>query len=94
HPKYLIMANSWPWFVYKDGKYDPAHPTEGLFQGSLLVKAFQLMFTSPSSVTDENIPNPQPKKWCYERCTCTNVASPLQMKKVEPQTITYVVVQM
>ncbi|KAF8447390.1 hypothetical protein L210DRAFT_788758, partial [Boletus edulis BED1] len=38
HPEYLITANSWPHFLYKDGKYDPAHPAEGLFQGSLLVK--------------------------------------------------------
>ncbi|KAI9566744.1 hypothetical protein HD554DRAFT_2025084, partial [Boletus coccyginus] len=94
HSEYLIMANLWPWFIYKDGKYDPAHPAKGLFQGSLLVKAFQLMFTSSSSVTDENVLNSQPKKQHYvERHTRTNVADLLQMKKVELRTIAYVAVQ-
>ncbi|KAF8440992.1 hypothetical protein L210DRAFT_3399936, partial [Boletus edulis BED1] len=94
HPEYLITANLWPRFLYKDGKYDPAHPAEGLFQGSLLVKAFKLIFTSPSSVTDKSVLDPRPHKRRFaERCTRTNVAGLLRMKKVEPRAIAYVAVQ-
>ncbi|KAH7917428.1 hypothetical protein BV22DRAFT_1026345 [Leucogyrophana mollusca] len=52
HPDYLVTAYSWPAFLYKNNIYDPNNPSVGLFKGSLLVKAFKHIFTSPSSASD------------------------------------------
>ena len=63
HPDFLVTANSWPLFLYVNGKYNPNYPIHGLFKGELLVKvslacliailmtlqAFRYIFTSPSS---------------------------------------------
>jgi len=38
HPDFLVTANSWPLFLYANGKYNPNFPNHGLFQGELLVK--------------------------------------------------------
>ncbi|KAN0084554.1 hypothetical protein V8E55_008058, partial [Tylopilus felleus] len=39
---FLISANSWPRFLYQDGRYNPQHPSEGLFRVNLLVKVGSL----------------------------------------------------
>ncbi|KAF8427561.1 hypothetical protein L210DRAFT_961538 [Boletus edulis BED1] len=93
---FLITAHSWPHFLYKDGRYDPANPAEGLFQGILLVKAVKLTFTSPSSVDEEDrvVPPGQGKRCRGERRTRTHIAGLLGMKKVAPRAITYVAVQL
>ncbi|KAG6379318.1 hypothetical protein JVT61DRAFT_11775 [Boletus reticuloceps] len=94
-PKFLITAHSWPRFLYKDGRYDPANPAEGLFQGILLVKAVKLTFTSPSSVDKEDpvMPPGQGKRCRGERRTRMHIAGLLGMKKVAPRAIAYVAVQ-
>lgn len=38
HPDYRVMAHSWPAFLYRDERYDPLNPTDGLFKGKLLLK--------------------------------------------------------
>ncbi|KAG1759764.1 hypothetical protein EDD22DRAFT_782140, partial [Suillus occidentalis] len=53
HPDYRVTAHSWPAFVYKDEAYDPLNPTKGLFQGTLLLKTFKYIFTSPTSAEME-----------------------------------------
>ncbi|KAN0078438.1 hypothetical protein V8E55_010495 [Tylopilus felleus] len=91
---FLISANSWPRFLYQDGRYDLQHSSEGLFRGNLLMKAFRVIFTSPSSVDEETdpaiIPNDRAKRHRGERCTRTHVAGLLRMKKVAPRAIAYV----
>ena len=37
HPDFLITANSWPCFLYEEGRYNPNNPAIGLFKGSLLL---------------------------------------------------------
>ncbi|KAG2737853.1 hypothetical protein P692DRAFT_201732442, partial [Suillus brevipes Sb2] len=49
HPDYRVTSYSWPSYLYRDGRYDPKNPTNGLFKGELLVKAVKHIFTSPSS---------------------------------------------
>ncbi|KAG1791946.1 hypothetical protein EV424DRAFT_1336898, partial [Suillus variegatus] len=53
HPDFRITACSWPTFLYEDGCYDPQNPTNGLFKGKLLLKAFKRVFTSPTSTYEE-----------------------------------------
>lgn len=38
HPDYRVTSYSWPSYLYRDGRYDPKNPTNGLFKGELLVK--------------------------------------------------------
>ncbi|KAF7976898.1 hypothetical protein HWV62_5455 [Athelia sp. TMB] len=45
-----LLGEHWPVFIYKDNTYDPENPWKGAFRGSLLVKAYRHIFTSPSSV--------------------------------------------
>ncbi|KIN98941.1 hypothetical protein M404DRAFT_156486, partial [Pisolithus tinctorius Marx 270] len=96
HPDYLVTAYSWPSFLYK-GKYDPKNPTDGLFQGELLIRAFRCIFTSPSSA---NAPVDGDLHSCKvrrinktDRMRC-DVAGLLQMRAVQPQAIAYIAVQL
>jgi hypothetical protein len=34
---YMVAGDQWPVFVYKDCKYDPENPWDGLFRSALLV---------------------------------------------------------
>ncbi|KAF8121428.1 hypothetical protein EV363DRAFT_1457848 [Boletus edulis] len=98
HPNFLVTANSWPTFLYKDNDYDESDPTKGLFKGTLLVRAFKHIFTSPSSADeDENTDVDRrvgPKRRHGERRTRNHVAHLLKMKSVEPRAIAYVAVQL
>ena len=38
HPEYLVTADCWPRFLYKDEKYDPNNPIKGLFKNKMLVR--------------------------------------------------------
>ncbi|KAI9573734.1 hypothetical protein HD554DRAFT_2012101 [Boletus coccyginus] len=46
---YSVTAHHWPKFLFKDRKFNREHPSEDIFQGDLLLKAFKHIFTSPSS---------------------------------------------
>ena len=107
HPNFIVTANSWPTFLYADYKYDPTDPSKGLFKGTILLKvcdpddlidscsifgqSFKVIFTSPSSI-DEDDDTPV-KRRRAERSTRHNVAQILRMKKVQPQAIAYIAVQ-
>ncbi|KAG8212833.1 hypothetical protein J3R82DRAFT_11133 [Butyriboletus roseoflavus] len=40
HPDFLVMAFSWPRYLYENGVYDPKNPSKGLFKGGLLLKVW------------------------------------------------------
>ncbi|KAG2055901.1 hypothetical protein BDR06DRAFT_881211, partial [Suillus hirtellus] len=105
HPDYRVTAYSWPAFLYKDEQYDPQNPTNGLFKGNFLLKTFKYIFTSPTSakMEDQEEPSPDnistqghPKQRrtagkCHTHC---NVAGLLNMRSVQPRSITYTAVQL
>ncbi|KAN0094633.1 hypothetical protein V8E55_002920 [Tylopilus felleus] len=96
-PKYLVMADMWPRFLYEDHTYDPNEPTKGLFKGPMLVRALKAIFTSPSSADEEDQSSDSPfpnKRRRGERRTRTNVASLITMESVEPRAIAYTAEQL
>ncbi|EGO30761.1 hypothetical protein SERLADRAFT_404788 [Serpula lacrymans var. lacrymans S7.9] len=55
HRDFLVTADSWPTFLYESpSEYNQEDPDCGLFQSSLLLKTFKLIFTSPSSAQEDN----------------------------------------
>ncbi|KAI6118548.1 hypothetical protein EDD16DRAFT_1480970 [Pisolithus croceorrhizus] len=108
HPDYLVTADCWPFFLYRDECYDPENPVKGLFKNMFLMKAFKHIFTSPSSTNFESIPddtdnNPRVlaaepplkhQKGPSDRHSHSHVASLIGMKSVAPCTIAYTVVQL
>lgn len=95
HPDFLVTAYSWPTFLYENELFDPNNPTDGLFKGKLLVKAFKQIFTSPTSVLkmdDESSPRKRRRR--DERRTRSHVASLLGMKSVSPRAVAYTAVQL
>ena len=38
HPNYLATADCWPYFLYKNERYDPEDPVKGLFKNAMLVQ--------------------------------------------------------
>ncbi|KIM70500.1 hypothetical protein SCLCIDRAFT_101205, partial [Scleroderma citrinum Foug A] len=107
HPDYLITADSWPHFVYKDKMYDPKDPVKGLFKNVMLVKAFKHIFTSPSSADSENTfdnadhedltstePSSKCRKGPSEKRSQAHVAALIGMKCVSPHAIAYTAVQL
>ncbi|KAH0826949.1 hypothetical protein J3R83DRAFT_4576 [Lanmaoa asiatica] len=97
HPDFLVTANLWPRFLYENNHYNLSEPAKGLFKGSILLKEFKLIFTSPTSVdVDENqliVSNVLAKRCHGERHTHPTMANLLKMKRVTPQAITYIAVQ-
>ncbi|KAG1817509.1 uncharacterized protein BJ212DRAFT_1480084 [Suillus subaureus] len=81
----IISENSWPLFLYKNYKVNHENLEEGLSKSKLLVQAFKAIFTSPSSAKEAKGDEQAKVKTC--------VASVINMKKVTPRTITYVVCQ-
>ncbi|KAI9464855.1 hypothetical protein HD554DRAFT_2026202, partial [Boletus coccyginus] len=53
HPNFHITTYSWPLFLYSKGEYNVSHPVKSLFQGKLLVQAFQYIFTLLHSAQEE-----------------------------------------
>ncbi|KAF8225591.1 hypothetical protein L208DRAFT_1305560, partial [Tricholoma matsutake] len=45
--------DQWPILLYKEHKYDPEDPWDGLLRSAILVSAYKYIFTSPSSVEKE-----------------------------------------
>ncbi|KIM55821.1 hypothetical protein SCLCIDRAFT_133886, partial [Scleroderma citrinum Foug A] len=100
HPKFLVTAYSWPTFLYENGRYNPNCPSNGLFNSMLLVRAFNHIFTSPTSALKMNVGNdetrlPLKKRQKYDEWqTCCHVASLVGMKSVCPRAIAYIAVQL
>lgn len=108
HPDYLVTADCWPFFLYKDENYDPETPVKGLFKNALLVKAFKHIFTSPSSTDFDSVPDdtdddsrvssaeppPKRRKGPSDRRSRAHVASLIGMKSVAPRAIAYTAVQL
>ncbi|KAI6108939.1 hypothetical protein EDD16DRAFT_1487934, partial [Pisolithus croceorrhizus] len=97
HPDICVTADSWPPFLYADGKYDPKNPARGLFKGKYLVMTFQCIFTSPSSAqhelssgdmaqTSQQSRTPQ---WFHH-----HVARLLKMNTIQPRAIAYTATQL
>ncbi|KAG0698533.1 hypothetical protein DFH29DRAFT_1002776 [Suillus ampliporus] len=98
HPDFRITASSWPSFLYKNGHYDLQNPTDGLFKGELLIKAFKRVFTSPTSTDEEHtidsMTRPTQSKNSGERCTRRDVSTLLNMRSIQPRAIAYVALQL
>ncbi|KAG1907215.1 uncharacterized protein F5891DRAFT_1181512 [Suillus fuscotomentosus] len=105
HPDYRVMAHSWPAFLYRDERYDPLNPTDGLFKGKLLLKTFKYIFTSPTSAElddqEQTSPAmlstqgpPKQRRTDGEHRTRCDVAGLLNMKSVQPRSIAYAAVQL
>ncbi|KAG2752564.1 hypothetical protein P692DRAFT_20725836 [Suillus brevipes Sb2] len=98
HPDFRITACSWPSFLYEDGCYDPQNPTNGLFKGKLLIKAFKRVFTSPTSTYEEQPADSAARsvrnKNSGERRTRRDVSTLLNMRSIQPRAIAYVSVQL
>ncbi|KIK20496.1 hypothetical protein PISMIDRAFT_105693 [Pisolithus microcarpus 441] len=87
HPDYLVTADCWPFFLYRDEHYDPENPVKGLFKNMFLVKAFKHIFTSPSSTDFESVPDDtdndsgvlaaepplKHRKGPSDRCSCSHL---------------------
>ncbi|KAI6032694.1 hypothetical protein F5J12DRAFT_712857, partial [Pisolithus orientalis] len=97
NPSYLVTAYSWPLFLYENFKFYSTDAEQGLFQSSLLIKAFKFIFTSPSSIQDLDKDHTTPG--CHwgssnqQAATKNHIASILGMKAVTPWSIAYTAVQ-
>ncbi|KAF8223950.1 hypothetical protein L208DRAFT_1314209, partial [Tricholoma matsutake] len=49
----MVPSDQWPILLYKEHKYDPEDPWDGLLQSAILVLAYKYIFTSLSSVEKE-----------------------------------------
>ncbi|KAG2091707.1 hypothetical protein BD769DRAFT_1679292 [Suillus cothurnatus] len=99
---YIVSENSWPLFVYKNYSFSSDNLEKGLFMSKILVQAFKATFTSPSSAKEadgdgdgadilEN--NRHARRALNQVKVKTCVASIINMRKVTPRSIAYVVCQ-
>ena len=58
-PKYLVIANMWPWFLYEEHTYDPNEPTKGLFKGPMLIQVSMLV---PTEIPLADLMHDRPSK--------------------------------
>ncbi|KAG0700511.1 hypothetical protein DFH29DRAFT_1001093 [Suillus ampliporus] len=104
--KYIVLENSWPLFMYKKYKVNSDNLEESFLKSKLLVLAFKSIFTSSSSAKEvdgdgdgdgdgadilENNRHAWRKSDQSKVKTC--VASIIDMRKVTPRAITYIVCQ-
>ncbi|KAI6032140.1 hypothetical protein PISMIDRAFT_640672 [Pisolithus microcarpus 441] len=99
HPDYLVTADSWPLFLYKNEHYDPENPIKGLFKNMFLMKAFKHIFIVPNDTSDDpRVSTAEPplkhQKGLSDRCSHSHVASLIGMKLVAPHVIAYTAVQL
>ncbi|KAG2051497.1 hypothetical protein BDR06DRAFT_889701, partial [Suillus hirtellus] len=102
-PDFLVMACSWPAFLYMDYTFDSSNIEKGLFHSALLLKAFKHLFTSPSSAKEvEGDGNGADAIMASQCCqtsesnaaTCSHVANIISMKMVTPRSIAYTACQL
>ncbi|KAG2048997.1 hypothetical protein BDR06DRAFT_867048, partial [Suillus hirtellus] len=100
--EYIVSENSWPLFVYENYQVNSNNLEEGFLKSRLLVMAFKAIFTSPSSASQakgdgdgadilENNRHAQHRSDQTKVKTC--IASIINMKKVTPCAITYIICQ-
>ncbi|KAG2744186.1 hypothetical protein P692DRAFT_20745217 [Suillus brevipes Sb2] len=100
--EYIVSENSWPLFVYENYRVNSGDLKEGFLKSRLLVLAFKAVFTSPSSAREtdgdgdaadiiEN--NRRARRKSDQTKVKTCVASIINMKKVTPRAIAYIVCQ-
>ncbi|KAF6760739.1 hypothetical protein DFP72DRAFT_988103 [Ephemerocybe angulata] len=80
----VLAGDLWPRFLYQNGIYVDKEPWKGLFRGSLLVKGYKHVFTSPSSVN---------KDGGVSRATRSSNARRHGMHHVTPASIAYIATQ-
>ncbi|KAG1893755.1 uncharacterized protein F5891DRAFT_1195992 [Suillus fuscotomentosus] len=99
---FIVSENSWPRFVYENYLFDNSDLEKGLFKSKILVQAFKATFTSPSSAREadgdgdgadilEN--NRRARRALNQVKVKMCVASIINMKKVTPRSIAYIVCQ-
>ncbi|KAG1759868.1 hypothetical protein EDD22DRAFT_826086 [Suillus occidentalis] len=100
---YIVSENSWPLFVYENYEMDSDNMEQGLFMSKILVQAYKAIFTSPSSareadgdgdgadILENNRRARRSLNGQVKVKTC--VASIINMRKVTPRSIAYVVCQ-
>ncbi|KAG2053741.1 hypothetical protein BDR06DRAFT_885501, partial [Suillus hirtellus] len=97
-----VSENSWPVFVYKNYLFDENNLKQGLFMSKILVQAFKAVFTSPSSAREADgdgdganiLENNQRARQALNQVKVKMcIASIINMRKVTPHSITYVVCQ-
>ncbi|KAG2131474.1 hypothetical protein BD769DRAFT_1666489 [Suillus cothurnatus] len=97
---YIISENSWPLFVYENYSFSSDNLEKGLFMSKILVQAFKATFTSPSSTKEADGDGDGADILENNRCAWralnqvkvkTCVASIINMRKVTPHSIAYVV---
>ncbi|KAF9455666.1 hypothetical protein BDZ94DRAFT_1360794, partial [Collybia nuda] len=102
HPDYIVTGDSWPVFLFPNGKADPTDFKKGLFRSALLLKTYKFLFTSPTSAQDidseKDLEDPAPRTFKRKRGnrvpTRGHVANLMGMKSVTPRSIAYVAVQL
>ncbi|KAG2126398.1 hypothetical protein BD769DRAFT_1668398 [Suillus cothurnatus] len=99
---YIISENSWPLFVYEDYSINPDNLEQGLFRSKVLIQAFKAMFTSPSSAREADgdgdgadiLENNRRAWWQLNQAKVKMcVASIINMRRVTPRAIAYVICQ-
>ncbi|KAG1820635.1 hypothetical protein EV424DRAFT_1539458 [Suillus variegatus] len=99
---YIVSENSWPLFLYENYAVKLDNLEQGLFKSKILVQAFKAVFTSPSSAREadrdgdgadilEN--NRRAQRQLNQVKVKTCVASIINMRKVTPRSLAYVVCQ-
>ncbi|KAG1758358.1 hypothetical protein EDD22DRAFT_956982 [Suillus occidentalis] len=98
--EYIVSENSWPLFVYENYQVNSNDLEAGFLKSRLLVMAFKAVFTSPSSASQaegdgdgadilEN--NRRARRRLDQTKVKTCVASIINMRKVTPRAIAYIV---
>ncbi|KAG2744290.1 hypothetical protein P692DRAFT_20744294, partial [Suillus brevipes Sb2] len=100
---HIVTDLSFPTFLYEGYKANPDDLEEGLFKGKILVQGFKAVFTSPSSAKDiegdgdgaDIIQNNRRAKKTFsgEIKVKKHVAQIINMEKVGPRSIAYIVCQ-
>ncbi|KAF8238278.1 hypothetical protein L208DRAFT_1243132, partial [Tricholoma matsutake] len=101
-PSFIVMADSWPTFLYPKACGSIEDIEHGLFCNAILLKAFKFIFTSPSSAQDiecqedveEHALSTKKRRKNQKAPTCGHVATLLGMKMVTPRALAYVAVQL
>lgn len=100
--EYIVSENSWPLFLYEGYEVNSKNLEQGLFKSKVLIQAFKAVFTSPSSAKEvdgdgdgadilEN--NRRARRQLNQAKVKMCVASIINMRKVTPRSIAYVVCQ-